>query len=236
MRGATSDLETFEQVFVHREYDFSGWPAHEAAIDEAYAADPSPAIIDCGANVGYSSIWFAQRYPRATVYAIEPEPGNYVMLERNVAPYPNIKPIAAGISDAATHLSLVNPDNAAWSCRTIVDEHGKIPAVTVANLLGDRAPLIVKVDIEGHEAELFRSNTAWVQSTPLVVFEMHDWLIQWGGTAHAVLRCLTQEQRDYLTRGENMFSFARPAKLRAEYTAAPLMAAGSAQPVVSRRH
>jgi hypothetical protein len=70
--------------------------------------------------------------------------------------------------------------------------------------------LIVKVDIEGYETSLFRSNTAWAAQTPLVVFEMHDWLFHWRGTGDAIFRRLTQRPRDYLVRGENIFSFAHP--------------------------
>jgi FkbM family methyltransferase len=222
IRGSASDFEAFEQIFVHDEYDFSRWAAHHAEIERAYAKmlerGKAPVIIDCGANTGYASIWFALRYPRATVYAIEPEPENFTILRRNVSPYANIIPLAAGVSDCVTRLSLVNPGGAAWACQTIEDDHGCVPSVTIPDLLArhpDAAPLIVKVDIEGYETSLFRSNAAWAAQTSLVVFEMHDWLFQWRGTGDAILRCLTQQPRDYLIRGETVFSFAHPGS-RAE--------------------
>jgi hypothetical protein len=72
-------------------------------------------------------------------------------------------------------------------------------------------PLIVKVDIEGSEVQLFRSNLEWVEQTPLIVFELHDWLGGWRGTGHAVFSCLSTHRRDYMQRGENMFSFGHRA-------------------------
>ncbi len=223
LREGTSDFEIMEQIFLRREYDFAEYSAHHAMIAQAYAellaAGKLPVIVDCGANIGLASIWFALRYPRAVVYAVEPEPRNLVMLRRNVAPYANITPIAAGISDRLTRVSLRNPQDEPWACQTEEDERGGVETVTIADLLAaspNAAPLIVKVDIEGYETSLFRSNTAWAEETPLVVFEMHDWLFAWRGTGDAMLRCLIRRPRDYLVRGENIFSFAHPRPLVTE--------------------
>jgi FkbM family methyltransferase len=217
LRHGTSDFATMEQVFIHREYDFVAWRSHHAMIERTYAelleSGKLPVIVDCGANIGCASIWFALRFPRAFVYAIEPEPQNFTMLCQNVSAYVNVTPIQAGISDRATRLSLRNPNGEPWACQTVDDEQGSVVTVTVADLLNrlpNCVPLIVKVDIEGYETSLFRSNTAWAAQTPLVVFEMHDWLFHWRGTGDAIFRCLTQRPRDYLMRGENIFSFAHP--------------------------
>jgi FkbM family methyltransferase len=217
LRKGTSDFDVMEQVFVHREYDFTGWPSHHAMIQRAYAellgAGKVPVVVDCGANIGFASIWFALRYPRAIVYAVEPEQRNFAMLSRNVATYANIMPIQAGISDRVTRVSLRNPQDEPWACQTEEVENGDIETVTIPDLLArapNSAPLIAKIDIEGYETSLFRSNTAWADRTPLVVFEMHDWLFAWRGTGDATLRCLTRHPRDYLIRGENVFAFAHP--------------------------
>jgi FkbM family methyltransferase len=217
LRESTSDFEIMEQIFLRREYDFAEWPAHHDAIARAYAAildaGKVPVIVDCGANIGLASIWFARMFPHATVYAVEPEPRNCAMLRRNVAAYANVTPIQAGISDRVTRLSLHNPADEPWACQTEESESGGVATVTVPDLLArmpNSVPLIVKIDIEGYETSLFRSNTAWTEQTPLVVFEMHDWLFSWRGTGDAMLRCLTRRPRDYLVRGENIFSFAHP--------------------------
>jgi FkbM family methyltransferase len=217
LREGTSDFEIMEQIFLRREYDFAEWRAHHTMIQHAYAdilgAGKVPVIIDCGANVGFASIWFAQAFPCAMVYAVEPEPGNFAMLDRNIAPYANVTGIQAGISDRITRVSLRNPEDEPWACQTEETESGGVETVTIPDLLAaspNSVPLIVKVDIEGYETSLFRSNTAWAEATPLVVFEMHDWLFAWRGTGDAMLRCLTRRPRDYLVRGENIFSFAHP--------------------------
>jgi FkbM family methyltransferase len=242
LREGTSDFEIMEQIFLRREYDFAEWPAHHAMIERTYAqaldAGKVPVIVDCGANIGLASIWFALRYPRAIVYAVEPEPRNFALLQRNVSAYASILPIQAGISDRAARVSLRNPADEPWACQTEEDEQGDVATVTVPDLVGriaGSAPLIVKVDIEGYETSLFRSNTAWAGETPLVAFEMHDWLFAWRGTGDAMLRCLTQRPRDYLVRGENIFSFAHPERIVSEPVALVPAEAPVAQAAGRRR-
>lgn len=47
---------------------------------------------------------------------------------------------------------------------------------------GDKDPLIVKLDIEGAQAQLFSSNTDWVDGSTLIPFlELDDWLLPWQG-------------------------------------------------------
>jgi hypothetical protein len=106
---------------------------------------------------------------------------------------------------------LKNIGDAPWTWETEESESGNVETVTIPGLLSrtpNSRPLIVKIDIEGSEVELFRSNIDWVEQTPLVVFEEHDWLFNWRGTSHAIFSALTKHPRDYLRRGENTFSFS----------------------------
>jgi len=91
VRVGTSDVTTLVDILLRGEYDF-------------LTTSPK-VIIDGGANVGYASIWFANRYPSATIFAVEPQKDNYELLRENVAPYPNIVPIRAAL----------------WSRRDLVD-------------------------------------------------------------------------------------------------------------------
>jgi hypothetical protein len=59
-----------------------------------------------------------------------------------------------------------------------------------------------------HEAELFAANTGWVARTPLLIVELHDWLLPKAGTARTFLRCISQLDRDFVHIGENIFSIA----------------------------
>lgn len=46
--------------------------------------NPTPLIIDAGANIGLSVLYFKKMYPGSKIIAIEPMPQNYELLENNV--------------------------------------------------------------------------------------------------------------------------------------------------------
>ena len=60
----------------------------EAGYDFPFSVDPSPDwIIDAGANTGMASVYFAKWYPHAKIVAIEPDPHNFELLQRNTSRY-----------------------------------------------------------------------------------------------------------------------------------------------------
>jgi FkbM family methyltransferase len=213
LRPGTSDWDFLDQVFVSREYECPS-EGHNQALFRFYTNCVEklkvPLIIDCGANIGLASIWYAQKFPRAKIIAVEPEPENFRILAMNATYYPNIVPIHGGISDRQTSLMLSNMGDAPWAWETAESESGPIRAFTIPGLLADvpnAELMIVKIDIEGSEVGLFRSNVDWAHETPVIVFESHDSLFNWRGTFHAVASVLIKRPRDYIQSGENTFSF-----------------------------
>src|ERR1035438_1153468 len=75
IRHDSSDLDVFNQIFVQQEYA------------PLYAMTAVRLVIDCGANVGYSSACFLSQYPNCHVVAVEPDPDNFAMLRRNLLAY-----------------------------------------------------------------------------------------------------------------------------------------------------
>ncbi len=61
----------FEEVFVGADYRFE-------------SARPDPLIFDCGCNVGLSTLYFKQQYPKARIVGFECDPQTFELLERNV--------------------------------------------------------------------------------------------------------------------------------------------------------
>jgi FkbM family methyltransferase len=215
LRPATTDWVIMEQIYIDQAFSLSQWPDHERAIhvryENAIARGLTPVIVDCGAHIGLATLWFAVKFPRARIFAIEPASENFDILCWNVKPYPNITPVHAAVWDHEARVRLVNPGNEPWAWETKEYNSGEVPTVTLPGLLGrepDSVPLVVKIDIEGSEIEVFRTNLEWIERTPLIVIELHDWQGGWRGTGHAVFSGLSTHPRDYMQRGENMFSFA----------------------------
>ena len=141
MRPGTSDAPTFDEVFVAREYDVS-------------LPDFSPAtILDLGANVGYASVHFALRWPKATILAVEPEMENLSLLKRNTGHYAGIRALHAAVWSRATEVAVANPQDDANAFR--MTESGettapRVPAFTVGQLidrLGAERLGLLKMDV-----------------------------------------------------------------------------------------
>jgi hypothetical protein len=98
-----------------------------------------------------------------------------------------------------------------WGWRVAEANDGECRSSTIDELLSavsDPVLMIVKIDIEGGEINLFRSNLEWVNDAALIIFEPHDWMMPWKGSSHAIYSALVRAPRDYFGGGENVFAFS----------------------------
>ncbi|MDX2108628.1 MAG: FkbM family methyltransferase [Verrucomicrobiota bacterium] len=173
LRHGTSDIPTFYQVFLNKEYDFT-------------VVKSPKVIIDAGANIGMASIYFANRYPDAKIIALEPEQSNFKLLETNVAPYPNVVPVHAALWHKNEEINLVDPSLGKWgfmteaknaSERSTGDVRHAVKAMTIDRLMHSYSLEridILKVDIEGAEREVFSDSSAWIENVDAIIIELHE--------------------------------------------------------------
>jgi FkbM family methyltransferase len=171
-RAGTSDLDVFGQMFVQREY---------RCLDDITSAN---LIIDCGANVGFSSAYFLTRYPMSSVICVEPDPDNFRALESNLEPYVGrVKALRAAVWSGKAGLVISEApfgDGREWA-RTVrearADELPTISAVDIGTLIrdsGHERVSILKIDVEGAEEIIFTSNySEWIDKVDNLVIELH---------------------------------------------------------------
>src|SRR5665213_2637829 len=58
----------------------------------------------------------------------------------------------------------------------------------------------------GTDSDLFSANTEWVAATPLIIIELHDWLLPGKANSRAFLQCNSGFDRDFVYIDENIFS------------------------------
>ena len=215
-RGSSqTDKAVIEQIFSAQHYNLSGFPLSISLKNYAArvsANGVSLLVVDAGANIGASAVYLTQLDPRIHVCAIEPEPENFSVLEANCTGLP-ITPIEAALASEAGKLWLTDPGIGEWGFR-VGESAGKfqVAAITMADILRKfeatrYMPLICKIDIEGGERDLFRANDAWVDQFPLIIIELHDWLLPGTGNSRNFLRAISKRNFDIIYRGENMFCF-----------------------------
>lgn len=167
LRKEAADIKLFKQLLIHQEYYF------QSSIRPEF-------IIDAGANIGLSTLFFAKAYPTAHIAAIEAEKDNYEVLRRNTRNYPDIHPINAGLWFKSTTLEVTdqNADSTGFMVRETNPENPRgFKALTTQDILKmhNKSYIdIFKIDIEGAEKEILTENTSWIDKTRILIIELHD--------------------------------------------------------------
>ena len=120
-RETGSDRSVFRQIFIHKQYQLSGLFRYDDILAEYQRIITSgqvPLIIDCGANIGASTLWFSNLFPEAKVFAVEPEINNYEILCTNCSfRYPCIVSENLAVSCKDEMLYLHDPGRGSWGFR-----------------------------------------------------------------------------------------------------------------------
>jgi len=170
-RPHTSDILVFDQIFIEREYQ---------RLDGLTAPG---LILDCGANVGYSSAYFLSRFPQARLIAVEPDAQNFAVLERNLRPFGDrARAYQTAIWSHPTRLTLATHDyrdGAEWSRQVRECQPGEagFDAIDLGTLFtrsGQPRISLLKMDIEGAEAVVFSRNVdSWLSKVDNIAIELH---------------------------------------------------------------
>lgn len=168
LRKGTSDRLVFHEVFLFKGY-------------EVRVINPK-VIVDGGANIGLTSIFFANKFKNATIFSIEPSDSNFQLLEKNTRNYNSIVPVHSALWNKDTHLKIKNKDEASWAISVEECDPGHVdafPAISISSLMNQKGIEyidILKLDIEGAERELFFDNyDYWIRRTKCILVELHDW-------------------------------------------------------------
>jgi FkbM family methyltransferase len=186
LRPFAGDLFVFYEVLYDRCYELP---------NKLLAPEAVRSIVDCGANIGLTSLFLASRYPNATVYALEPDPANFAMLKQNVCEEKRIIPINAAVVGVPRRSVRFSANKPAWGNRIEVNGTGaEVPALTILQIC-DMFKVawldLVKIDIEGAEREVF-DHAKFLPRVGLGLIELHgDYTFEkfssdvssWGGVA-----------------------------------------------------
>lgn len=137
----------------------------------------TPTIIDCGANIGLSVIYFKRLFPKGHIIAFEPDPVIFAVLEKNLQNF--------GVHDVELHAQ------ALWSADTelifavegstggrvqIIDKSNsslKVPAARLRPYLQQPVDFL-KIDIEGAETEVLQDCADLLSGVQRLFVEYHS--------------------------------------------------------------
>jgi FkbM family methyltransferase len=153
-----------DEIFIRENYKFN-------------CENDSPTIIDCGANIGLSALYFKWLYPHAVIHAFEPDPEAYKKLVLNME--------VNGFEDVQTYNAavwiedgeLVFQTDGSWGGHIGGDMNSvgvKVKAHRLDGLL-DKHVDFLKIDIEGAESDvILHARELIAKNVEKLFFEWHS--------------------------------------------------------------
>jgi FkbM family methyltransferase len=172
LRNDPYDTQVFTQIFIKDE------------LNVRLSGDPQT-IIDGGANIGLATLYLHDRFPRATIIAVEPEKSNFDLLVVNTKRYPNIFCVNSGIWNKSGRLQIIDGGNgnASFTTKELTESESAVDAVTAVTItdlmsrFGIQQLDLLKLDIEGSEQNVFEENyETWLSKTEHIIVETHPHL------------------------------------------------------------
>lgn len=158
-----------------------------------------PIIVDIGAHIGLASLFWLTRYPLAHIWAVEPHPTSFELLQQNIwdnhleqritpvhaAIVPPSHPEGSGsFLEANSMVELHVDPELEWLSTASLLPHGwtgqeataavSVPSMTLDQLsLPNQTIDLLKLDIEGLETELLRSADTFLARCRHILVEHH---------------------------------------------------------------
>ena len=143
-------------------------------------------IIDLGANIGLATAYFATLYPEAFVFAVEPHPDTFRLLQQNtdglvragrcmlaqLAAWSEPRELALFTPEFnfdASHIAEKEVTGGDLG-QTLVQG---VPMSEIIERSGFPRVDLLKADIEGAEREIFSGDTTWLEQVGAIAIEFH---------------------------------------------------------------
>lgn len=158
-----SFIDTYNEIFENEIYKFN-------------PHDSKKTILDCGANMGLSVLYFSLNYPDHQIIAFEPDDEIFLILEENIKTYNlnNVQLIQKAVWDKEETLEFFTDSGMGGRIGSSFSNHIKksIQATRLKNYLADDIGFL-KIDIEGAESNVLIDCKNDLQSVNYIFFEYH---------------------------------------------------------------
>ena len=159
----------FKEIFLLHSYNFN-------------AQTDAPKIVDCGANIGMSILYFKTLYPNCSIIAFEPNPFVFELLKKNIDQnnLRNVRIENTALSNKNGDTEFFLSDNKGSLVGSLIQERGgknslKITTSKLSDYVGNQSFDFIKMDIEGAENQVLEDliDTGKVSSFREYVVEYH---------------------------------------------------------------
>lgn len=212
-----SDILTVYEIFSEEHYNLKKFEIFSNIIKylEKEEKIKNSLILDCGSNIGSSSRYFSKLFKNSKIVSIEPDYESFVFSKKNIE-LNKSEIINSAISNENEKVGFHSDKQDNRASRINEKSDFKIQCIKVENIIEkfderNFFPFLIKIDIEGYENKLFKSNYEWINEFKVIIIEIHDWMMPNKSNSYTFLKALndiTQKfnKRDFLISGENLIS------------------------------
>lgn len=158
---------TYQELFLQKIYSFK-------------ANRENPVIIDCGANIGLSIIFFKQLYPKCKITAFEADPKIFDVLSKNIKSFEfkDVELINYALWDTETILQFYSEGADGGRINSIIDNSTEMIEVKTQKLSGylQKKVDFLKIDIEGAEYKVLKDCKLLLKNVENLFVEYHSFV------------------------------------------------------------
>jgi FkbM family methyltransferase len=208
-----TDWTMVNQIFVNEDYNLKEFIRYKEIFNfykNLVKNNIKPLIIDCGGHIGLAAKYFNIAYPNCRIISIEPDYNNFKLAKKNCKETINIEILNNAVGSDKGKCSIYDPKLGGNALRINRNHKGDINIISINNILkkNNETPFIIKIDIEGFEDDLFSNNTEWIDLFPVIIIELHDWMLPKKLSSKNFLSLISKKDRDFIYSGENIFSIS----------------------------
>lgn len=139
----------------------------------------NPTIIDGGANIGGTSLYYASKFPNAVIFAFEPSESNAALLRKNAAGIRNIKIEQKALWDESKNLTFNVSECSRYHSAFKRSECGgvvEVRAVCLRDWIEENKLSkidVLKLNVEGAELKAIRGLGDKIAEVRVIVGEFH---------------------------------------------------------------
>lgn len=170
-----------KKIYIHDIASFNMCIA-ELFQSEAYkfvANSKTPYIIDCGANLGMSVIYFKELYPQASILAFEADRKIFSFLEKNMISfeYKDVTLVNKAVWNKDGNVIFHHEGGAGGKIeevKELTNKHENVRSVRLRDYLRRRKVDFLKLDIEGSEFEVLKDCAEDLSNVDFLFIEYHS--------------------------------------------------------------
>lgn len=189
-RGLDMEFQPADRVMSETVAARGEWEEDVAKAIEKFLK-PGWTFLDIGSNVGYFSLIAAQR--GHDVIAVDADPEACALLSRNAARNgfsDRITVVCSALDGSSGGALLSTDDGDNPGARHLSNDGDAVRTDRLIDVLGDKRPEMIKIDIEGKEYDALSAAPEILESAQVIIFEAGGHSTRYGVDPQAIVRLL----------------------------------------------